>query len=159
MSAERRPSVTGLHAAVQIDAVLHEIVGQVDFLVGGEIQHQQQRRVGVGKRNVLAVAGHVVRRGIEEEGVGVDPRPAVPGLELRQRWRVRRIWRSERGQQVSLQRVGVIDRLAAVAVRGAEGVRGRRRRNNGEHRRRLPPGSRSCRKRASLPEPNESAPG
>src|ERR1700685_2415177 len=40
VTPERRPSITCLHTAVQVDAVLHEIVGQIDFLVGGEIQHQ-----------------------------------------------------------------------------------------------------------------------
>ncbi len=82
----------------------------------GEIQHQQKRRVGVGESDVLAVAGHVQRRRVEEERVGVDPGLAVPGFKLREGRRLRRIWRHDRRQQVSLQRVGAIDGLAAVAV-------------------------------------------
>ena len=60
MSAKSRPAHLRLQAAVEIDAILHKVVGQVDFLIGGEIQHQKKRRIRVGERNVLAVAGHVL---------------------------------------------------------------------------------------------------
>ena len=119
MAAERGPAVAGLHAAVQINAVLDEIIGEVDFLVGGKIQHQEKRGVGIRERDVLAVAGHVVRGRVEQEGVGVDPGRRYQVFELRQRRRLRRIGRRERWQEISLEMRRRDRGLAAIAVRRA----------------------------------------
>src|ERR1700682_4638852 len=116
MSAKNWPRVTRTQATVQINAILHQVVGEVDFLVGGKIEHQEKRRIGIGHGNVHAITRHVLRGSVEEKVVRIDPGPAIQRLELRKSRRTGRVGWREGEQEISLQSIGVVDGLIAVAV-------------------------------------------
>src|SRR5256885_16389838 len=114
MTTKSWPAIARLQAAVQVDAVLHEIICERDFLVRREIEHEKESDVRVGEGDVLAVTGHVFGGSVEQERVGVHPRSAKPSFKLREARRRGGIRGLKREQKISLQVVDVIDGLRAI---------------------------------------------